>query len=188
MASHDRHRRRSSARKTSLTAPNSDLPGASVAHRRSATKVASRLRGLVLAPRPLATDVKAGEPAELDSPSTGTPDWPARSDAVGMIAAHGPQQRRTVSDEVPDSFHPAIAGRERPMAELADTVRRLVDLVVTNTAPPDVLDSVVAQLRSTADVLAAHVPTQPVPRFIDPPEGLRGRARASAVDGRGDAL
>ena len=57
------------------------------------------------------------------------------------------------------------------MAELADTVRRLVDLVVTNTAPPDVLDDVVAQLRSTADVLAAHVPAQPGPRFIDPPEG-----------------
>ena len=29
-----------------------------------------------------------------------------------------------MSDEVPGSFHPAIAGRERPMAELTDTVRR----------------------------------------------------------------
>ena len=44
------------------------------------------------------------------------------------------------------------------MVELAHTVRRLVDLVVTNVAPPDVLDTVVAQLRSTADVLAGHVP------------------------------
>ena len=57
------------------------------------------------------------------------------------------------------------------MAELADTVRHLVDLVVTNTAPPDVLDAVVAQLNSTADLLAVHVPAHPVPRFIDPPEG-----------------
>jgi len=78
-----------------------------------------------------------------------------------------------VSDDVPASLHPAIAGRERPMAELADTVRRLVDLVVTNTAPPDVLDAVVDRLRATADVLGAHVPAQPVPRFIDPSEGLR---------------
>jgi acyl-coenzyme A thioesterase PaaI-like protein len=65
------------------------------------------------------------------------------------------------------------------MMELADTVRRLVDLVVTNTAPPDVLEEVVQQLQSTADVLATHVSAQSVPRFIDPPEGA-GPERASA--------
>jgi acyl-coenzyme A thioesterase PaaI-like protein len=87
-----------------------------------------------------------------------------------------------VSDEVPESFHPAIAGRERPMAELTDTVRRLVDLVVTNTAPPDVLDTVVAQLRATADVLGAHVPAHPVPRFIDPPEGPEPQSAGASMD------
>jgi acyl-coenzyme A thioesterase PaaI-like protein len=88
-----------------------------------------------------------------------------------------------VSDDVPGSFHPAIAGRERPMVELADTVRRLVDLVVTNTAPPDVLDDVVRQLRSTAHVLAAHVPAHPVPRFIDPPEGAGPERAGRSMDG-----
>ncbi len=75
-----------------------------------------------------------------------------------------------MSDDVPGSFHPAIAGRERPMAELTDTVRRLIELVVTNTAPPHVLDGAVSQLQAAADVLAAHVPAQAVPRFIDPSE------------------
>ena len=87
------------------------------------------------------------------------------------------------SEDVPGSFHPAIAGRERPMAELADSVRRLVDLVVTNTAPADVLDGVVAQLRSAADVLAAHVPEQTVPRFVDPPEGQRPEGAGAAMGG-----
>jgi acyl-coenzyme A thioesterase PaaI-like protein len=77
----------------------------------------------------------------------------------------------TVSEDVPGSFHPAMAGRERPMTELADTVRGLIDLVVTNTAPPNVLEQVVGQLRTAADVLAAYVPTEPVPRFVEPPAG-----------------
>ena len=68
------------------------------------------------------------------------------------------------------------------MGELADTVRRLVDLVVTNTADAEVLDGVVSQLRSAADVLAAHVPTQQVARFVEPPEGLPPRLPAS-MDG-----
>ncbi len=87
------------------------------------------------------------------------------------------------SEDVHGSFHPAIAGRERPMAELADSVRRLVDLVVTNVAPPDVLDGVVSQLESAAEVLAAHVPQQPVPRFVDPPEGARPETASASMDG-----
>jgi acyl-coenzyme A thioesterase PaaI-like protein len=81
------------------------------------------------------------------------------------------------------SFHPAIAGRERPMGELADTVRRLVDLVVTNTADAAVLDAVVAQLQSAADVLTAHVPAQQVPRFVEPPEGLPLETSHASMDG-----
>jgi acyl-coenzyme A thioesterase PaaI-like protein len=81
------------------------------------------------------------------------------------------------------SMHPAIAGRERPMAELADTVRRLVDLVVTNTADAEVLDGVVSQLRAAADVLAEHVPDQPVPRFVEPPAGEARRYSMSSMNG-----
>jgi acyl-coenzyme A thioesterase PaaI-like protein len=88
-----------------------------------------------------------------------------------------------VSDDVPGSFHPAIAGRERPMAELTDTVRRLIELVVTNTAPPHVLDGAVSQLQAAADVLAAHVPAHAVPRFIDPSEGTGPDAIPDAIPG-----
>jgi len=84
------------------------------------------------------------------------------------------------------SFHPAIAGRERSMSELADTVRRLIDLVVTNTAGPDVIDGVVSQLRSAADVLAQHVPAEPVPRFVDPPEGPASVDPMTSIDGSMD--
>lgn len=87
-----------------------------------------------------------------------------------------------MSNDLPGSFHPAIAGRERSLVELADTVRGLIDLVVTNTAPPDVLDEVVAQLRTTADVLAAHVPAEPVPRFVEPPEGPRTETPGASMD------
>jgi acyl-coenzyme A thioesterase PaaI-like protein len=86
------------------------------------------------------------------------------------------------SEQAQGSFHPAIAGRETSMAELADTVRRLVDLVVTNTASADVLDTVVSQLRSTADVLALHVPTDPVPRFVEPPEGPVAESPGRSMD------
>lgn len=81
------------------------------------------------------------------------------------------------------SFHPAIAGRARPMGELADTVRRLVELVVTNTAPGDVLDDVVSELRSTADLLAAYVPAEPLPRFVDPPEGGPAETAVASMNG-----
>jgi hypothetical protein len=87
-----------------------------------------------------------------------------------------------VSNDLPGSFHPAIEGRERPMTELADTVRRLVDLVVTNTADPGILDGVVAQLRSAADVLAEHVPTDPVARFKEPPEDADDDHRGISMD------
>ncbi len=86
-------------------------------------------------------------------------------------------------EDAPRSLHPAIAGRERPMAELAGSVRRLVDLVVTNTAPTDVLDGVVLQLESAADILAAHVPTQPVPRYVEPPEGPRTDTASASMGG-----
>jgi acyl-CoA thioesterase FadM len=68
------------------------------------------------------------------------------------------------------------------MAELADSVRRLIDLVVTNAAPPDVLDAVVAQVHGAAELLAAHVPEQPIPRFVDVPADLRPESARTSVD------
>lgn len=73
-----------------------------------------------------------------------------------------------MSDDARPSYHPALIGREQPMLQLADTVRQLVDLTVTNAAPPEVLDAVVRELRAVTDTLAAHVPAQALPRFIDP--------------------
>jgi acyl-coenzyme A thioesterase PaaI-like protein len=87
-----------------------------------------------------------------------------------------------VSNDLPGSFHPAIAGRERPLVELADTVRGLIDLVVTNTAPPDVLEDVTAQLRTAAEVLGAHVPAEPLARFIEPAEGEGQRTPGASMD------
>jgi acyl-coenzyme A thioesterase PaaI-like protein len=87
-----------------------------------------------------------------------------------------------VTDKVPESYHPAIAGRERSMTELADTVRRLIDLAVTNTADSEVLDAVVTGLRASADILARHVPTDPVPRFVAPPEDLSGEMAGRSMD------
>jgi len=85
---------------------------------------------------------------------------------------------------VPDasSHHPAIAGRERPLAELADEVRRLVELVVTNTADAAVLADVTARLRSAADELADHVPDHPVPRFVEPPAEGPARTAMSTMN------
>jgi len=90
----------------------------------------------------------------------------------------------TVSSEnTQSSFHPAIAGREQSMTELAATVRRLIDLVVTNTADSEVLDAVVTQLQATADILARHVPVDPVPRFVDPPDDQGSETRGASMGG-----
>ncbi|HTZ10445.1 MAG TPA: hotdog fold domain-containing protein [Acidimicrobiales bacterium] len=101
-----------------------------------------------------------------------TPDSPARTPAPGP---HQP------------SAHPAIAGREGPMAELADTVRHLTELTVTNAAGPAVLGEVTARLQEAAALLAAHVPDEAHPRFVDggdpAPEGVPPDG-----DGEGGAL
>jgi acyl-CoA thioesterase FadM len=68
------------------------------------------------------------------------------------------------------------------MAELADTVRHLVELVVTNTADSGILDEVVAQLRAAAAVLERHVPDHPVPRFVEPPADGEARVSMSTMN------
>lgn len=79
------------------------------------------------------------------------------------------------------SAHPAISGRETTMAALADAVRHLVELVVTNTAPAEVIERALVDLRAAAAILAPHVPDHPVPRFVDP----ELRRESAETDGQG---
>lgn len=74
------------------------------------------------------------------------------------------------------SVHPAVTGRERALAALADTVRRLVELTVTSLAGPDELAQVIADLERGASRLAAAVPEQPIPRFSAPERPPAGPA------------
>ena len=46
---------------------------------------------------------------------------------------------------------------------LADVVRRLIELSVTNDAPSDVLIAVTADLERSVDQLTGHVPAVPIP-------------------------
>lgn len=65
-----------------------------------------------------------------------------------------------------EDLHPALIGREPEERALADIVRRLIELTVTNAAPPQVLREVVAQLEHSADQLTEHVPAVPFPRVL----------------------
>lgn len=96
---------------------------------------------------------------DVDEGSTDEGEAPAHRGGTAGIGA------------VPLSLHPAVAGREAPLAALADAVRRLVELTVTNTAPAEVLDAVTARLGDAADRLAAEVPDPPPPRFAEPAAG-----------------
>jgi acyl-coenzyme A thioesterase PaaI-like protein len=73
-----------------------------------------------------------------------------------------------VSEAPRPSPHPVISGRERELRALADEVRRLVALTVTNAAPADETADVASQLAALADRLALHVPTPPPPRHVGP--------------------
>ena len=64
-----------------------------------------------------------------------------------------------------DGGHPAVSGRTDELRALADAVRRLVALTVTNTAPPAETAVIAAELDRVADRLATHVPDPPLPRF-----------------------
>jgi acyl-coenzyme A thioesterase PaaI-like protein len=74
-------------------------------------------------------------------------------------------------------MHPAVAGRQRELAGLADVVRRLVEYSVTSRASADELSAIVATLEAGADRLAAHVPEgRPMVTWMDavgtrPPDG-----------------
>ena len=73
----------------------------------------------------------------------------------------------------PPSNHPSVEGREPELAELADAVRRLVTLTITNTASGDETAAIAAELTAIADRLEAHVPDPVPPRHIPgPPRAL----------------
>jgi hypothetical protein len=75
---------------------------------------------------------------------------------------------------VNDNPHPALIGRKREERALADVVRRLIELTVTNAAPSSVLSDVTAQLERTADQLTHHVPAVPLPRVLLPSDDASG--------------
>ncbi len=76
----------------------------------------------------------------------------------------------------PSPVHPSVAGREAEMARLADAVRRLVALTVTNQAPAAEVAGVAADLERVADRLAAHGPSGPPTVTWMEPAGIPGRA------------
>lgn len=77
--------------------------------------------------------------------------------------------------------HPAVSGREDATTELAAALRRLIELAVTNDAPPEVLTDVAAALREAAGDLEAHVPEVPVSRLF--PRDLGAGTDALSADG-----
>jgi acyl-coenzyme A thioesterase PaaI-like protein len=62
--------------------------------------------------------------------------------------------------------HPAVTGREPELGSLSKGLRRLVQLAVTTTVPPEVLGEVASGLEALADRLEAGLPEVPFPRFM----------------------
>ncbi|HTU37236.1 MAG TPA: hotdog fold domain-containing protein [Acidimicrobiales bacterium] len=75
-------------------------------------------------------------------------------------------------DPRPTSFenHPGLRGREPQARDLADVLRRLIRLSVSTAPPPEETVRLTAQLAALADELEAHLPENPLPRFIAPEE------------------
>jgi acyl-coenzyme A thioesterase PaaI-like protein len=61
--------------------------------------------------------------------------------------------------------HPSIAPRHAEMRALADAVRRLIELTVTNEAPAEETAEFAAELHALADRLAKHVPDSVAARY-----------------------
>ncbi len=64
--------------------------------------------------------------------------------------------------------HPGLAGREAEALALSETLRRLIRLSVTTTAPAEVTARLTSELNAIADEFEANVPDVPVPRFLQP--------------------
>jgi acyl-coenzyme A thioesterase PaaI-like protein len=69
------------------------------------------------------------------------------------------------------SAHPAIRGRERELRALADALRRLVAIAVTNTASAEETGAAARELDALADRLERSVPAVLPPRYA--PEGTQ---------------
>jgi hypothetical protein len=63
------------------------------------------------------------------------------------------------------STHPAIRGRERELRSLADALRRLVAIAVTNTATPAETGAAARELHALADRFEAFEPAVAPPRY-----------------------
>jgi hypothetical protein len=76
------------------------------------------------------------------------------------------------TEDLPSSAHPSVRGRQAELKGLADVVRRLIDLTVTNTADGPETVAVTEELARVADRLARSVPNEVVPRLAAdrPPE------------------
>jgi hypothetical protein len=74
---------------------------------------------------------------------------------------------------VRESLHPAARGRERELRALADSVRRLIEIAVTNVATAEWTAGAAADVDALADRLAAQVPAEPFPRYAGKPAADR---------------
>ena len=75
-------------------------------------------------------------------------------------------------DPRPTTFdsHPGLRGREPQARELADVLRRLIRLSVSAAPPASETARLTAKLAALADELEAHLPADPLPRFVPPDE------------------
>jgi len=64
--------------------------------------------------------------------------------------------------------HPGLRGRQVEAFELAQQLRRLIDLSVSTAPPPEVTAAMAAALREVADEMEGHRPEVPLPRFLTP--------------------
>jgi hypothetical protein len=69
------------------------------------------------------------------------------------------------ADDILPSNHPSVRGREAELRALADVVRRLITLTVTNTADGPETEAITEALARVADRLAARVPDPVPPRL-----------------------
>jgi acyl-coenzyme A thioesterase PaaI-like protein len=82
--------------------------------------------------------------------------------------------------------HPAVAGREPELADLAAAVRRLVDLAVTSAPDAAATRQAADEINRLSDRLAAHRPAEPVTHSMRSPEdrapGLEAMATRMPFD------
>ena len=68
-------------------------------------------------------------------------------------------------DETPPHPHPNIAGREAELHALADSVRRLIQMTVTNEASARETARMAERINALADEYEATIPATPPPRY-----------------------